>query len=83
VGNDIISVKRVAKDRIGEIQMSLYNSQHQWYYFPLLTAEEVLIFKTFDSDSAVNQFTLHTALGAVGDSSVPRESIEIRAFVFF
>jgi hypothetical protein len=83
IERDLISVQRVAKDRIGELQMALYSPDHQWYYFPDLTANEALIFKTFDSESSVNKFTLHTALEKVGDVSVPRQSIEIRAFVFF
>ncbi|CAB9506939.1 expressed unknown protein [Seminavis robusta] len=84
VHQELISVKRVAKNRIGELQMALYSPDHKWYYFPqLLTAKEVLIFKTFDSCADKNQFTIHTALDGVGDVSVPRQSIEIRAFVFF
>jgi len=80
---DLISVKRVAQDRIGELQMALYSPDHQWYYFPNMTMDEALIFKTYDSSPKVNQFTLHTALQDIGDAKVPRQSIEIRAFVFF
>jgi hypothetical protein len=83
IERDLISVQRVAKNRIGELQMALFSPDHQWYYFPNLTANEALIFKTFDSESSVNKFTLHTALDNVGDESVPRQSIEIRAFIFF
>ena len=85
IQKDLISVKRVAKDRIGELQMALSSPNHKWYYFPRMTADEALIFKTFDSSSCdnINKFTLHTALDGVGDVSVPRQSIEIRAFVFF
>ena len=85
VKKDLISVKRVAKDRIGELQMALHRPTHKWFYFPLMTADEALIFKTFDSTNSetINKFTLHTALDGVGDAAKPRQSIEIRAFVFF
>jgi hypothetical protein len=83
IQQDLVSVKRLANDRIGELQMALHSPRHRWYYFPLMTSEEAVIFKTFDSEASVNQFTLHTALDGVGDASVPRQSIEIRAFVFF
>jgi hypothetical protein len=83
---DLIPVKRVAKDRIGEIQLSLYNAGHRWYYFPSMTTDELLVFKTYDS--AVDGracFTPHTSFddpGAVKDAP-PRESLETRCFVFF
>ena len=84
VEKDLIPIKRVAKDRVGEIQLAEYNPSHRWYYWPRLKPDEALLFKTFDSsDSGVNKFTLHTALEEVGDLSVPRQSIEVRAFVFF
>ena len=49
VPDDLVPVKRVAKDRIGEIQLSLYNPAHRWFYFPAMTTAEVLLFKTFDT----------------------------------
>lgn len=85
INKDLISVKRFAKDRIGELQMALHSPNHKWFYFPLMTADEALIFKTFDSTNSesINKFTLHTALDEVGDVALPRQSIEIRAFIFF
>ena len=98
-GDDLVSVTRVAKDRIGEIQMAFYNPNHQWYYFPNMTMDEAVIFKTFDSSSSsssslkddddspkMNQFTIHTAFtdpSVSSDDAHPRLSIETRAFVFY
>lgn len=84
--DDLIPVKRQARDRIGEIQMVLYNPAHRWYYFPEMTMEEALLIKTFDSATDIPaRFTPHTAFGVPGAAAdaPPRESIETRCFVFF
>lgn len=84
--DDLIPVKRAARDRIGEIQLSLYDPGHRWYYFPAMGVDEVLIFKTYDSATDGRaRFTPHTSFadpGAPADSP-PRESIETRCFAFF
>jgi hypothetical protein len=57
-----------------------YRPQHRWYYFPLLRADEILVFKLCDSDPDANQFTVHTAFN--DPTSAPdaafRQSYEIR-----
>lgn len=84
--NDLITVERHAKDRIGEVQQVIRNDQHRWYYFPLMQASEALLIKTFDSaQDGRARFSVHTAFedpGAPAGAS-PRESIETRAFLFF
>lgn len=80
---DLITAKRISKDRIGELQFALYDKSHKWYYFHEMNQNEAVLFKTFDSDENVNQFTLHTALNGIGNTQVPRQSIEVRSFVFF
>ena len=83
---DLIPVTRQARDRIGEIQMALYNPAHRWYYFPDMTMDEALLIKTFDSATdAPARFTPHTAFHVPGtpEDAPPRESIETRCFVFF
>jgi len=83
---DLISVKRQAKDRIGEIQLAVYNPAHHWYYFPEMEMDEALLIKTYDSATDGRaRFTIHTSFddpGAAADAP-PRESIETRCFVFF
>lgn len=84
--DDLVVVKRQAKDRIGEIQMATYSSNHRWYYFPQMTEEEALLFKTYDSaEDGRARFTIHTSFddpSAPSDAPI-RQSIESRCFVFY
>ena len=86
VAADLVSVKRQARDRTGEIQFCLYNPNHQWFYFPQMQMDEALVFKTYDSATdGRSRFTIHTSFvdpDAAPDAPV-RESIETRCFVFF
>lgn len=83
---DLVAVERQAKERIGEIQLAVYNRAHRWYYFPEMTMDEALLFKTYDSATDGRaRFTIHTSFD---DSSAPpnvppRESLETRCFVFY
>jgi hypothetical protein len=82
---DLVSVTRQAKDRIGEIQLAVHNENHRWTWFPDMSGDEVILFKTFDSiDDGRARFTIHTSFddpNAPADARV-RESIEVRCFVF-
>jgi hypothetical protein len=90
VERDLVSIQRIAKDRVGEIQMAHFHPSHQWYYFPSMKVfQEIAIFKTYDSikNGTTNRFTIHTSFE---DPSImshttpkPRQSIETRAFVIF
>ncbi len=83
---DLVAVKRVAKNRIGELQLALYNDRHRWLYFPEMTPDEVLLIKTFDAlDDGRARFTLHTSFQPHNaEQDMPaRESLETRCFVFF
>ncbi len=82
---DVVSVKRVAKNREGELQLAIWNPNHQWFYFPQMTMQEALIFKTFDSAlDGRARYTIHTAFEDPSSSNdaPPRESIETRCLVF-
>jgi hypothetical protein len=83
---DLIAVERRARDRIGEIQLGLYNPAHRWTYFPEMAMDEAALIKTYDSATDGRaRFTLHTSFDdptAAADAP-PRESIETRCFVFF
>jgi hypothetical protein len=86
VPGDLVSVKREARDRIGEIQQAVYNPAHRWYYFPAMQPDEVLLIKTYDS--AIDgraRFTLHTSFEdpTAAVDAEPRESLETRCFAFF
>jgi hypothetical protein len=61
-----------------------YSPNHRWWYFSNMRADEVLMFKFYDSDHTVAWRTPHTAFH---DPSFPnartRESIELRVFAYF
>ncbi len=82
----LVPVERQAKERIGEIQLAIHEPSHRWYYFPQMQADEILLFKTYDSkDDGRARFTIHTSFddpNAANDAP-SRESIEVRCFVFF
>jgi len=84
--DDLISVERRAEERIGELQVALYNPKQHWYYFPEMRMDEALLLKTFDSETdGRTRFTIHSSFedpGAPKDAA-PRESIETRCLVFF
>jgi len=83
---DLVSVKRVGAERVGEIQLLLFNSQHKWSYFPALQGHEALLFKTYDSrEKGYARFTPHTAFAdpQANKNAAPRESIETRCFAFY
>ena len=83
---DLVSVERQARDRIGEIQQALYSPAHRWYSFPGMRPDEALLIKTYDSATDGRaRFTIHTSFedpGAPADAP-HRESLETRCFVFF
>jgi len=84
--DDLVSVERRAEERIGELQVALYNPDQRWYYFPEMQMNEALLFKTFDSETdGRTRFTLHTSFEDfdVAAGAPPRESIETRCLVFF
>lgn len=82
---DLVSVQREAKDRIGEIQQAVYSSAHRWFTFPGMEPSEALLIKTYDSDPQRARFTIHTSFEdpTVTPDAPPRESIETRCFAFF
>eukprot|EP00746_Dinoflagellata_sp_MGD_P166340 gnl/MRDRNA2_/MRDRNA2_96160_c0_seq1.p1 gnl/MRDRNA2_/MRDRNA2_96160_c0~~gnl/MRDRNA2_/MRDRNA2_96160_c0_seq1.p1 ORF type:complete len:644 (-),score=91.92 gnl/MRDRNA2_/MRDRNA2_96160_c0_seq1:171-2102(-) len=60
--------------------------RHQWYYFPMMHKDEVLLFTQYDSNpKAPARFCFHTSFTdpSVPASAPPRESVEIRAIAFF
>jgi hypothetical protein len=84
--DDLVSVERRAEERIGELQVALYNPKQRWYVFPEMQMDEALLFKTFDTETDGRaRFTVHTSFedpGAPADAP-PRESIETRCLLFY
>ena len=84
--NDLIPVQRRSPERLGETYSLSYNKAHRWYYFSNMRPDEAIIFKVFDSlTDGRARFTAHTAFDdpATPDDAPPRESIEMRLFVFY
>jgi hypothetical protein len=84
-GNLIASELRYP-DRTGETYAITYNPAQRWYYFPRMEADEAILIRCFDSArTGAARFSAH---GAFDDphtpaDAPPRESIEVRALVFF
>ena len=60
--------------------------EHQWYYYPHMRKDEVLLFKQFDSDpNRTSRFTFHSSFSDPEvDADLPRrESVEVRAMAIF
>ena len=62
-----------------------YSPAHRWFYYPDMTRDEALLFKTFDSDPAQPVNVPHTAFDHpnVPADVGPRSSVEIRACAYF
>jgi hypothetical protein len=73
----------VFPDRVGEIYHLAHPGQ-RWYYAPLMTPDEVLLIKGYDSlTDGRARFTPHGAfdLPDTPESAPARESIEVRTLV--
>ena len=72
-------------DRTGEVSMLTHSTGQQWYYVPEMLSTEVLLLKGFDSELGCARFTAHSAFDdpTSATQAPPRESIEVRALVFF
>ncbi|KIV78638.1 hypothetical protein PV11_06271 [Exophiala sideris] len=74
------------RDRVGENYVMRYSPNHKWWYFPKMTPSDVIILKTYDSETDGRaRFVGHSAFE---DPNSPpdaplRESIEIRTIAFF
>jgi hypothetical protein len=68
-----------------ESTLLLHNPEHRWAYFSNMTRDEVLIFKSYDSQQSRAQRVPHTAFhdSMCPRGVPPRMSIEARAFAYF
>ena len=88
---DLVRNRLVYPDRVGETYACRYRSTHRWYWFPRQRRDEVIVFKHFDSaaveaaNPAIAAAVPHSAFDDPDTPACapPRESIELRAFVFF
>lgn len=58
---------------------------HHWYYVRGMRTDEALLFKCYDSRDDRSRFTPHTGFTdpTTRPDAPPRQSIEIRAYVFW
>lgn len=83
--DDLIASDLVYRDRVGQIYAVRHRPQHRWYYVPEMQRDEVLLLKCYDSArDGRARFAPHTAFvdPTAPDDVLPRESIELRTFVF-
>jgi hypothetical protein len=83
---DLVPTDLVYPDRVGEVYSVRYSPEHRWFYYPRLRSDEALLIKTYDSlEDGTARFSAHTAFDDPTTPAVaaPRESIEVRALVFF
>lgn len=81
---DWVAADIIYQERTGEIYLGRHSDGHAWYYYPAMSPDEVLVFKSFDSrlDCPV-RMTPHCAFD---DPTAPhdaplRKSIEARCLV--
>jgi hypothetical protein len=82
---DFVAAALIYTDRRGETASVVHSPRHRWYHFPDMTPDEVALFKCFDSDAGRARMTPHSAFEdpATPASAPLRESIEVRALLFF
>jgi hypothetical protein len=68
-----------------ESQLCHYDPDQRWLYFPNLTADELIVFKAFDSAPGWNSQALHNSADIPGlpSDAAPRISVEARFFAFW
>jgi hypothetical protein len=83
---DFIASDLIYPDRVGETYAFAHNPAHRWYYVPRMQRNEALLIKGYDSkEFGTARFTAHTGFEdpTTPASAPPRESIEVRALIFF
>ena len=93
LSNQLYFVDRVPDDPFAEVDESTmitsgsefrYSPDHEWWYFPEMTRDEILFFVFHDSDHSRPWRVIHSAFRDPGvETPVPRHSIELRTFAFF
>ncbi|KAI6383229.1 hypothetical protein MCOR25_000150 [Pyricularia grisea] len=81
---DLLTVDEVFPTVANEVYQVLYSPRHQWYWIPDQQVDEVAIFAGYDSRRGQAVAVPHCSFD-LGEASAgdPRESIEVRAFVFY
>jgi hypothetical protein len=83
--DELVASDLVYPHRVGETYSVKYNPDHQWFYVPGMTVDEILLLKCFDSKTDGRaRFAPHSAFvdPTTPSDAPPRESIELRTLVF-
>lgn len=83
--DELVPADLVYRHRLGETYAVKFSPKHQWFYFPDMTTDEVLLLKCYDSRTDGRaRFAPHSAFTdpSTPADAPPRESIELRALVF-
>jgi hypothetical protein len=83
---DMLRMELKYRERTGEIYVMRYAPSHRWVYFPRMTADQALMFKTYESETDGRaRFVGHSAFEDPNTSpdARKRESIEVRTMAFF
>jgi hypothetical protein len=84
---DLVPNRLLYPSYAGETYAVAYNPDHRWYYAPAMEVNEVLLLKCFDSveDGQVARFAPHGSFTdpTTPPDAAPRESIELRTYLFF
>jgi hypothetical protein len=83
---DYVPVDIVYADRTGEVYHATHSVGQRWFWFSGMPRDEAMLLKCFDSAlDGRTRFTAHTAFAnpRAAPDAPPRESIEVRAILFF
>lgn len=74
------------RERTGENYVMRHSDEHKWWYFPGMTPEQVILLKTYESESDGRaRFVGHTAFEdpETKEGARTRESVEVRTIAFY
>jgi hypothetical protein len=83
--DDLIASDLVYPHVRGETSRVEFKPEHRWYYFSEQQTDEALLIRVHDSsDDGRARLSFHTSFeNPLAEGAPPRESIEVRALVFF
>lgn len=84
--DNLVASDLIYRERTGEIYQVVHSDAHRWFYVSALQPDEALLLKGYDSaEDGRARFAPHSAFEDPNTPSgaQPRESIEVRAFVFY
>lgn len=83
--DDLVPTDLVYRDRVGETYSVRFSPEHRWFYVPHMQRDEALLLTCYDSATdGQARFAPHSAFEdpTAPADRLPRESIELRTFVF-